>query len=139
MRKLVKRLYRAAPDFIYYQVSHYLVHGSFVNFKSPKTFSEKIYRRMRYPHNDFSMLADKMAVREYIAQRVSDKYLTPIIMATPNFTEQDYLSLPQSFVIKTNNASQQVKIVKDKSTVSYQDIANILKQWSAITLSLIHI
>ncbi|CAI1750936.1 MAG: ATP-grasp fold amidoligase family protein [Serratia proteamaculans] len=133
MRKFAKRLYRAAPDFIYYQVSHYLAHGSLVNFKSPKKFSEKIYQRMRYPHSDFSRLADKVAVREYISQRVSEKYLTPIIMVTDNFTEQDYLSLPQSFVIKTNNASQQVKIVKDKDQVSYRDIAKILSGWSEIT------
>ncbi|CAI1569684.1 Uncharacterised protein [Serratia liquefaciens] len=133
MRKLAKRLYRAAPDFIYYQVSHYLAHGSWVSFKNPKTFSEKIYQRMRYPHNDFSMLADKVAVREYISQRVSDKYLTPIIMITDNFSERDYLALPQSFVIKTNNASQQVKIVKDKSKVTYQDITKILSEWSGIT------
>lgn len=133
MRKLAKRLYRAAPDFIYYQVSHYLAHGVWINFKHPKTFSEKIYRRMRYPCSDFSVLADKVAVRDYIAQRVSEKYLTPIIMIRDNFIEQDYLSLPQSFVIKTNNASQQVKIVKDKSEVTFPDIAKILNEWSEIT------
>lgn len=133
MRKLAKRLYRAAPDFIYYQVSHYLAHGSFVNFKNPKKFSERIYQRMRYPMCNFSRLADKVAVREYISQRVSEKYLTPIIMTTHHFTEQDYLALPQSFVIKTNNASQQVKIVKDKSKVAYQDITKILSEWSEIT------
>ena len=79
------------------------------------------------------MLADKVAVREYISQRVSDKYLTPIIMIVDNFSERDYLALPQSFVIKTNNASQQVKIVKDKSKVTYQDITKILSEWSEIT------
>ncbi|WP_346827423.1 ATP-grasp fold amidoligase family protein [Serratia inhibens] len=133
MRKLAKRLYRAAPDAIYYQISHYLAHGSWVNFKNPKTFSERIYQRMRYPQRDYSLLADKVAVRAYISQRVSENYLTPIIMITDDFTERDYLSLPQSFVIKTNNASQQVKIVKDKSQISYQDIMNILNGWSEIT------
>lgn len=133
MRKFVKRLYKSSPDFIYYQISHYLVHGNFVNFMNPKSFSERIYHRMRYPNEDYSMLADKVAVREYISQRVSEKYLTPVIMITKDFSEQDYLSLPQSFVIKTNNASQQVKIVRDKSKVGYEEIANTLKQWSGIT------
>lgn len=133
MRKFVKYLYKVSPDFIYYQLSHYFVHGSFVNFLNPKSFSEKIYHRMRYPREEFSLLADKVAVRDYISSRVSEKYLTPVIMITKNFTEQDYLSLPQSFVIKTNNASQQVKIVSDKSRVSYDEIANTLRQWSKIT------
>ncbi|WP_148875376.1 ATP-grasp fold amidoligase family protein [Serratia marcescens] len=133
MRKFVKYLYKVSPDFIYYQLSHYLVHESFVNFLNPKSFSEKIYHRMRYPREEFSLLADKVAVRDYISSRVSEKYLTPVILITKNFTEQDYLSLPQSFVIKTNNASQQVKIVRDKTRVGYDEIANTLKEWSRIT------
>lgn len=133
MRKFVKYLYKVSPDFIYYQLSHYFAHGGFVNFLNPKSFSERIYHRMRYPREEFSLLADKVAVRDYISSRVSEKYLTPVIMITENFTEQDYLSLPQSFVIKTNNASQQVKIVRDKARVSYDEIASTLKKWSKIT------
>lgn len=133
MRSLIKRLYQAAPDFIYYQVGHYATHGSFVNFKNPRTFSEKIYHRMRYPREEFGQIADKVAVRKYIASRVPEKYMAPVILITEEFTAQDYQALPSAFVIKTNNASLQVMIVKDKTQVSFQDIQNTLKQWAKVT------
>jgi hypothetical protein len=46
--------------------------GKNPDIKSPTTLSEKICHRLVYDHNNvYTMLADKLAVREYVSSRTT--------------------------------------------------------------------
>jgi len=95
------------------------------NLDNPKRFSEKIQRRKwLYDKPIYSRLADKYEVREYVKEKVGEKILIPIYFAKPEITVKDLKKLPNSFVLKTNNASGTNIIVKNKKKEDLQAIAD---------------
>lgn len=72
-----------------------------------------------------TILADKYRVREWVSERIGDEYLIPLIGVWNNADEIQFEDLPRSFVLKTNCASGDVVVVKDKNTLTKKDITRI--------------
>lgn len=84
--------------------------------KTPETFSQKIQFRKLYDLNPlYSLCADKYKVREYVKNKIGEKYLIPLYLVTDKLTEKQWEDLPNSFVAKANHNSGPVQIVKDKT------------------------
>lgn len=97
--------------------------------KEPETFNQKIQFRKLYDKNPlFSLCADKYRVREYVKEKIGEEYLVPLYLVTDHLTEEQWDSLPNSFVIKTNHDSGTVKIIKDKSKVDKNKIIKIMNE-----------
>lgn len=73
--------------------------------------------------------ADKVTVRDYIAQKIGEEYLVPSLGVYSDPDEIDFYALPDRFVLKVNWGSGQNIICKDKSTLNIEDAKNKLKQW----------
>lgn len=85
------------------------------DFERPKDVNEKINWMKFYGDTSlWSMLADKYAVRKYVADRVGEEYLIPLLGKWDSVDEIDWDSLPQQFVMKCNNGSGDVVVCKDK-------------------------
>ena len=53
--------------------------------KTPETFSQKIQFRKLYDLNPlYSLCADKYKVREYVKNKIGEKYLIPLYLVTDN-------------------------------------------------------
>lgn len=80
--------------------------------------------------NDFKPIytkfADKYAVREYIAQKVGEKYLVPLLGVWNEVDDIDFNSLPDQFVLKCTHDSGGVVICKDKSNFD-KETASLLR------------
>ncbi len=127
---MIKRfLYSLLPDSIFYQVKYFTTHGSLCNFNKPQKFSEKIHHRMRYPKEIFSVLADRVEVRNFIAERIGSKYLVPMIITYENSQDFDIDELPKSFVMKANDSAGQVKVVEDKNLENPRELRALAKKW----------
>jgi hypothetical protein len=84
--------------------------------KEPQSFNQKIQFRKVYDKNPlFTLCADKYKVREYVKNKIGEEYLIPIYLVTDKLTKEQWKSLPDSFVIKTNHGSGYVRIVYDKN------------------------
>ena len=59
--------------------------------------------------------ADKIRVRDYVAQKGLERILVPLVGTFSHIKQIDKFSLPERFVIKTNNDSGGVFICKDKN------------------------
>ncbi|VVO03347.1 ATP-grasp fold amidoligase family protein [Pseudomonas fluorescens] len=126
----IERFFRSLmPDRIFYQYQHFKFHKKFCNFKNPKSFSEKIYHRMRYPLPVFSMLADKVLVRDHIARVVGEQYLVPVYFSCRTITTSTFDKLPNTFVMKANHSAGQVKIITDKSKEDIGELAKLANDW----------
>ena len=77
--------------------------------------------------------ADKIAVRDYVARTIGAEYLIPEIGHYRSASEIDFDSLPEKFVLKTNNASGTNIICKDKATLDVQAAREKLNRWLSRT------
>ncbi|WP_236572825.1 ATP-grasp fold amidoligase family protein [Burkholderia sp. 8Y] len=74
-------------------------------------------------------LTDKLKVREYVAERIGSRHLIPLIADPGAFTQEVYDGLPPAFVMKANHGSGFVRVVKDKSRVSFEELSALSKEW----------
>lgn len=51
----------------------------------------------------WAMKADKFGVREFVAQRIGEQYLIPLLGQWKDAADIDFNELPEQFILKTNN------------------------------------
>lgn len=107
--------------------------GYNLNLTNPKGFNEKIQWIKVYHHDPLmTKCADKYHVRSYIKEKIKEDStleLTKIYGVWDNPEEISFDSLPNQFVLKSNHASGQVIIVKDKKQLNQQEAVSKMKQW----------
>ncbi|MFB4356875.1 ATP-grasp fold amidoligase family protein [Pantoea sp. BS_4] len=83
----------------------------------PVTLNEKMCHRLIYDRNPhYTQLADKLAVRDYVASRTDDVMIVPLINTYKSTKEIALNRLPATFVLKCNHDSGSTIICKDKAT-----------------------
>lgn len=104
--------------------------GYALNFDNPQTFNEKLQWLKLYDHNpSYIKMVDKYKVREYIAQKIGEEYLIPLLGVWDSPDEIDFDSLPQRFVLKCNhNSGLGMCICKDKTGLNYVKVKKNLKK-----------
>ena len=104
--------------------------GRNMDIEHPVTYSEKIqWLKLYDPNTNRSMLADKIAVRDWIKTKIGEEYLIPIYGTYDSFDEIDFDKLPDQFVIKTNHSSGWNIVVKDKSTFDRKSAKKKIEKW----------
>lgn len=100
-------------------------YGRGFDFDNPQTLNEKIAVRKLSDDPRLPVLADKYAVRDYVARTVGEQYLIPAVFVGETFTEADFNALPKQCVIKTTNASATNILIFDKSK---EDAKNVVRR-----------
>lgn len=104
--------------------------GYELNLDDPRTFNEKIQWLKLYNHDPLiTKCADKYLAREYIKEKVGEKYLVPLLGVWDNPDDINFDSLPNQFVLKVNWGWGQNIIVKDKSKLDIEKTKEQLKIW----------
>jgi hypothetical protein len=103
--------------------------GYRLNLEDPKTFNEKLQWLKLNDRSPLKTLcADKYAVRDYVKKKIGDQYLIPLHFQTDNPNDIIPENLPDTpCILKTNHASGDVIVVKDKSTVDFEKIQRKFK------------
>jgi hypothetical protein len=132
---LVRRMKEAAksvlPDALFLSLLHHKCIGRYPNLLRPTTFNEKILQRSLRPDPRYIKLTDKLLVREYIAGKIGEEHLIPLIAAPDVFTREVFDALPNAFVMKANHGSSFVEVVRDKSETSFEKLQLRAAQWLA--------
>ena len=100
------------------KIQYRLRMGRKLNLKNPTRFSEKIQWLKLYNRKpEYTTMVDKIAVKDYVAKVIGDRFIIPTLGVWNSFDEIDFNSLPDKFVLKTNHSggSTGVVICKDKS------------------------
>lgn len=103
--------------------------GISLDFNNVKRYTEKIQLRKLYHNKMHSKLSDKYEVRKWVSNKVGDKYLIPLVGVWNNFDEIDFDKLPDSFVMKTNNASGTNVIISDKNKINIRLLKSKFDYW----------
>ena len=113
-----------------FSILHKRATGVYLNIDNPKTLDDKIaYMAFRTDTSEWSRLADKVRVREYVEECGYGEYLPRLYGTWEHADEIDFDKLPQAFVIKTNNASATNILVRDKSRIDIAAVRKQLDEW----------
>lgn len=116
---------REAVDKLYYSCFK-----SWMNWEKPSTYNEKLNWEKVYDCDPIkTKLADKYLVRNWVAEKIGEEYLTRLYGVWDTPEEIDYRELPSSFVLKTNNGSARNIIVPDKSKMDEVAITKQFLEW----------
>ena len=97
---------------------------------NPRYFSEKIqWIKVKCHEPLMTQCADKYLVRDYVKNKVGTSFLTKIYGVYNNAEAIEVNKLPKQFVIKTNHASGQVIICKDKKQLDWKKVKKQLNCW----------
>lgn len=117
IRNKVMRLLSVVPDKLYLELLWKRYMNYPLHLDNPRSFSEKMVWMKLYdrkPH--YTMLADKYAVKKYVADVCGEQYVVPNFGMWKSFDDIDFDKLPNQFVLKCNHASGGIAICKDKTT-----------------------
>ncbi len=83
--------------------------GNKLDLRNPKTFTEKMNWLKLYDRRpEYTIMADKYAVREYIAEKIGEEYLVPLLGVWDSADDIDFSQLPEKFVLKCTHNSDVV-------------------------------
>lgn len=119
------------PDKMYLKLYYRAVFHKKLNLENPRTYNEKLQWIKLYDRNPFyCTLVDKVAVRDYVAEKIGEEYLIPVVGGPWDDPDQiDFDSLPERFVLKCNHGSSTNIICKDKSKLDIAQTKAKLKKW----------
>ncbi len=131
-RAIRRRVMRRSDGEAYLLREYSRVHGKPLNLTKPQTFTEKLFWRMIiWNRGDmpsrFRELADKYAVRAYVASRVGEEYLIKLLWQGDDPRAIPFDRLPTEYVIKPNHSSGHVIIVRGE--VDRQEIIRQVSGW----------
>ena len=101
------------------------------DLNNPKTLNEKIQWLKLHDRRDlYTTLADKYAVREWLAKHFGDEYLVPLLYTSTDWRDIKPENIPDiPCVIKSNHASAQWYICRDKSKVNWKHLLRLCRLW----------
>lgn len=108
------------------------VMGRQADLSHPKTWTEKIqWIKIMDASELKSKLADKIQVKKWVADKIGEKYVIPMISkgGCNKFADLDFDSLPDKFVIKMNNGCGMNYPVTDKKTMDILDVKKKVNKW----------
>jgi len=133
-----KYCFSVLPDSLFHNLLGWIMHKRFkakyhwMNIYHPQTFSEKLQYLKKHPVSfNESILADKYDVREYIKNKIGEKYLVPLECkgVYDNAKDINFNDLPNVFVLKLTKGSGYNIICNDKATLNYKATLNKLTKW----------
>lgn len=122
--------YDSMPDREFLQMIYKARMGKELNLDNPQTFNEKLQWLKLYNRRpEYTMMADKFLVRDYIAKTLGEKYLIPLLGVWDDPDEIDFDALPDRFVLKCNhNSGLGMCICKDKSKLDLDKVRKGLRR-----------
>lgn len=94
--------------------------GYWPNFNNPKTYNEKVnYRKNNPKHELFSICSDKIAAKEWVAERIGKEYIIPNYYVGDSITPEkikEILSEKGDCLLKANHNSGPVYLLTTGST-----------------------
>ncbi|MDD7305113.1 MAG: ATP-grasp fold amidoligase family protein [Peptoniphilaceae bacterium] len=104
--------------------------GYDLNWNSLQTYNEKMQREKLYNlYPEKIRCSDKLAVREFVKEKIGEEYLIRILGVWDSFDDIDFSILPDKFVLKTNNASQTNEFIRNKDDINIQFLKKKFDKW----------
>ncbi len=104
-------------DVRYLKIQHRLIFRKPLELNNPITYNDKLQWLKLYDHRpEYSTMADKVKVKQYVADRIGEQYVVPLLGVWDRPEDIEWNKLPDRFVLKTNHdgGGFGVVVCKDK-------------------------
>lgn len=140
MKDILKEIYRKIiiilPTKLVINIETLRGYHKLCNLKKPVYFGEKIQWLKVYGNLEkYTNYVDKYLVRDYVKEKVGNKFLIDLLGVFDKPEEIDFKTLPNQFVIKLNTGSGFNIIIKDKNKIDIKKIIKKLHKWMRIDYS----
>lgn len=106
--------------------------GRVPDWDAPRTFNDKIqWLKLHGTTPLMTRLADKFAVREWVAEKVGERYLIPLLGVWDRPEDIEFDRLPARFVLKATHASGWNIVVRDRRRIREERIRELFRKWLA--------
>jgi len=105
------------PDKWYVKAQYCAYMSKRLNIERPRSFNEKLQWIKLYDRKQrYTTLVDKYKVKEYVSEKIGERYVVPLLGVWEHFEEIDFDQLPDQFVLKCTHDSGSVMICEDKKS-----------------------
>jgi hypothetical protein len=124
--KIRKKILSLLPLRLRFALRYMVQHGRFCLLLRPVRFTEKLALRIACDRRKILRdCADKIAMRNMIADRLGDKYLPSVIAIARDPESINWAALPSRFVLKGSHGSGFVLVVDDFDATDKESIAKL--------------
>lgn len=124
------KISRLLPDNIFLSIKYRMSNGTILHLDNPKTYNEKLQWQKIHDRDPlFTKLADKFAVRDFVAEKIGKQYLVPLVGVYANIADIDVVGLPSCFVLKPTHTSGDVLFCRDKATFDWGKAKRLMNSW----------
>ena len=110
-----KKSLRFIPDKQYIKLYFKLNLHRKLDLDHPRYLNDKLqWLKFNYRFPLQTIVSDKYAVREYVADKIGEEYLIPLLGVWDKFDDIDFEKLPEEFVLKCNHDSGGLAICTNK-------------------------
>lgn len=123
MKLLKKIIKQNISDILFYKILFRKSHGYMLDIDNPKTLNEKIqWLKLNDRTKLHTICADKYLVRNYVKEKIGDKYLIDLLLFTKNVDDinEQVISKLAPCIIKTNHNSSGGIIIKQGGSSDYK-------------------
>lgn len=97
--------------------------GKKLHLDNPQGFNEKLnWLKLNQTNPEYSKLVDKYEVRHYVKEKIGKDIMFPLLGVWNNFSDIDFMSLPDEFVLKCTHDSGSVRIITDKTHINLNNL-----------------
>lgn len=123
-------LYRKMDDKEFLENAYFCKFGKQLDLVNPETFNEKLQWLKLNDHNPlYTVMVDKVLARQYVAEKIGEQHLIPLIGVWESPEDIDFSLLPDQFAMKCNhNSGLGMCICSDKSKINIEKVKNALKR-----------
>ena len=101
-----------------------------IDLDIPKKLNEKIlYMAYNYDTSEWSRLADKYEVRQYVENKGLKEILVPIYGIYESYDEIDLRNLPEKFVLKATHGCDMNYLCKEKAHIVEKELKRQVNFW----------
>ena len=113
-------IFNGLSDEQYLKLKYKNVFGRDLDLENPKTFNEKLqWLKLHNRKPEYTVMADKYLAKKYVASKIGDEYVVPLLGVWDNPEDIDFNTLPDQFVLKCNhNSGTGMYICVDKSKLN---------------------
>lgn len=114
----------------YYSLRFFLFNKRFLNINQPSTFFEKLnWYRLHYDFRNYGHFADKLAVREFIREKVGEDTLIKLLAVYRTVEEINFSQLPEQFYLTANHGSNMNYFCFDRSKLDVEEVKFQCRNW----------
>lgn len=116
-------------DKTYNRILYWTRNGKSANIDNPKTFNEYVLAiKVKENGEALTNYTDKLLVREYVQNKIGQKYLVPLLGVWKSPQDIEFDSLPTQYILKTNHGSGWNYIVKDNRVVDRDKVISFFSK-----------